>query len=331
MGALSKHIAFRRSAWAGWLRIALGGIVGLVLCYLLAVQVDLGTLWRSLQTVKVAWVLAALLSVAATVWVRAMRWRVLLSSRQLSVDPWRLSRLIALGQTLNALVLARTGEVARAYFVAENGVPAKFFALGTIGAEKLLDLAFWLGLVAILLVWLPLPEWALTGGSALLAALLGTLAVLAVVRLFFWSSLEGLAYRSRIWAALFGWLEALWSGFITLRQTDVLWPALGWSILLWGMYLFNNVAIFQALGMHPSGMYLSQGLLAAMFVLVVLQAGTAPPSTPAKIGVFEYLCVLALGFLGVEADWGLAYGVLLHVVVLLPPIVWVALPVGPGL
>ncbi len=225
---------------------------------------------------------------------------------------------------MNALVLVRTGEVARAYLVAENNVPAKFFALGTIGAEKLLDLAFWLGFAAILLAWLPLPGWALTGGIILLAALLGTLFVLALVRLFLWSSLEGLARRSRVWAALVGWLEALWNGFIALRQPGVLWPALSWSGLLWGLYLFNNAAIFQALD-------ISQGLLAAVFVLVVLQAGAAPPSTPAKIGVFEYLCVLTLGFLGIQSDQSLAYGVLLHVIVLLPPIVWVVLPIGPGM
>lgn len=319
---MSEAIVLRRGAWMGWLRAGLSAGVGLALCYLLARQVDWGALWWSLQTVRLGWVAAALASVAATVWVRAMRWRVLLAPRQPSADPWRLARLIALGQALNALVLVRTGEAARAYLVAADDAPGKFFALGTIGAEKLLDLIFWLVLSAMLLVWLPLPGWALTGGGALLAALVGLLAALALARLFLWSSLAGLARRSPVWAAVIGWLEALWGGFTVLRQAGVLWSALLWSAVLWAVYLFNNAAVFQALGM-------SQGLLAAMFVLAVLQAGTAPPSAPAKIGVFEYLCVLTLGALDVGADQSLAYGVVLHAVVLLPPVLWAALPVGP--
>ena len=295
--------------------------MGLTLCYLLVRQVELGALWRTLQTVRRGWVALALVSVAATVWVRAMRWRALLSPQQPSADPWRLARLVAVGQSLNALVLVRTGEAARAYFVAENDGSARFFVLGTIGAEKLLDLGLWLGLSTALLVWLPLPGWALTGGGALLAAVLGLLAVLALARLFLWSSLQRQARGSRLWVAVVGWLEALWSGFTVLRQARVLRPALFWSAVLWAMYLFNNAAVFLSLGM-------SQGLLAAMFVLAVLQAGTAPPSAPAKIGVFEYLCVLSLGALGVGADQSLAYGVVLHAVVLVPPVLWAALPVG---
>lgn len=324
MEGLNKRAVPERGLRMSWLRVAICGVVGLVLCYLLILQVDPLELWRSLQTAKMGWVLAALASVAATVLVRAMRWRALLSPRQPVARIWRLARLIAVGQTLNTLVLARTGEVARAFLVTQDGTPARLYALGTIGAEKLLDLGLWLVLAALVLTWVPLPGWVLTAGGTLLVALFGLLLASAFVRLLFWSSLKRLPHRSRIWAVLFEWLGALWNGFVTLRQADILLPALSWTILLWGLYVFNNIAIFRALDM-PGGM------LAAVLVAVVLQAGTAPPSTPARIGVFEYLCVLSLGLLGVESDRSLAYGVLLHVVVLLPPMIWSAVPFGAGI
>ena len=63
----------------------------------------------------------------------------------------------------------------------------------------------------------------------------------------------------------------------------------------------------------------------ALLVLVVLQAGLVPPSTPAKIGVFQALCVASLGLLGYDVAASLAYGLVLQWVVMLPPLgLWLA-------
>jgi hypothetical protein len=56
-------------------------------------------------------------------------------------------------------------------------------------------------------------------------------------------------------------------------------------------------------------------------LLAVLQLGVAVPSVPGRFGVFEGLCLLTLAVFGVEANLALAYGVMLHGVVLLPPLV----------
>jgi len=60
---------------------------------------------------------------------------------------------------------------------------------------------------------------------------------------------------------------------------------------------------------------------AALFVLIVLQVGSAPPSAPGKLGVFHYLTVLALSAFGVDKVLALAYSLLLYVVALMPKIV----------
>jgi hypothetical protein len=49
-----------------------------------------------------------------------------------------------------------------------------------------------------------------------------------------------------------------------------------------------------------------------------MHLGLAVPSSPARIGVFHYLCVLSLSVFGVEASLALAYGFVLHFVVVLP-------------
>jgi hypothetical protein len=62
----------------------------------------------------------------------------------------------------------------------------------------------------------------------------------------------------------------------------------------------------------------------ATFVLVVLQGGVAVPSTPGKIGVFQYLCVIALSVFGVPAATGFSYGVVLYALVVGTMVVWAA-------
>ena len=67
-----------------------------------------------------------------------------------------------------------------------------------------------------------------------------------------------------------------------------------------------------ALGIHVSW-------VAAPLVLGVLQWGTDVPSAPGNIGVFHYLCLLALGIFGVEPSLAFTYGVILHLLIIVLP------------
>jgi len=56
-------------------------------------------------------------------------------------------------------------------------------------------------------------------------------------------------------------------------------------------------------------------------LMIALQVGISLPSMPASIGIFEYICILTLGFFGIEESIGLSFGVLLHVIAFLPIII----------
>ena len=114
------------------------------------------------------------------------------------------------------------------------------------------------------------------------------------------------------------WLEALTEGIATLRPPGVLFMGVFWSLLLWAMYVLNNWAVLRALNILQG----EQALAGAVLVLIIVQVGMIPPSTPAGLGVFEYLCILALGLVGVSPEAALSYGLVLHAVVLLPPLAW---------
>ena len=67
-----------------------------------------------------------------------------------------------------------------------------------------------------------------------------------------------------------------------------------------------------------SKLFLGNSKRARLLVLIALQAGISLPSIPGRFGIFEYICVLALGSFGVAQPLALSYGLLLHFVVLVP-------------
>lgn len=313
--------AERLSPAAGWpvprpWRLLISWLAGIGLILWLLAQacpeyqrwIDLPGVGYSLRLGNPAWLVAALLSVVATLVLRVGRWRCLLSGAAGSHPAWTsLWRATLWGQGLNMLLPWRAGDLARAYAIQAGGGPGAAYALGTIVAEKLLDLAG-LGAAVLLILLLSGPG----SGPAGLAAL-GVLAPISRVGipLVALSGVLGLAwFLSRRPLAVQG-VQHLAAGTAVLSRPAVLAPALAWSLPLWLAHVFNNYATARAL-------MLRMEWAGALLVWVVLQAGLAPPSTPAKIGVFQALCVASLSLLGYNTALGLAYGLLLQLVLMLP-------------
>ena len=117
-------------------------------------------------------------------------------------------------------------------------------------------------------------------------------------------------WRSRIIAGLDG-LAALGNR----RAAAAVW---GWTLVFWLVAAATNYLLLLAFDLPPSP-------LIALFLLAVLQGGVAVPSTPGKVGVFHYLCQLALAVFGVPAAVGLSYGLVLHLVVVGSISAWAAM------
>jgi uncharacterized membrane protein YbhN (UPF0104 family) len=110
------------------------------------------------------------------------------------------------------------------------------------------------------------------------------------------------------------WRERLQqTAYLALSSLDVLrspWIGLqlqAWSLLIWSMGILVNYVVFLVLG-------LSLPFVAALFLLIVVQVGIAVPSVPGKLGIFQYLCILALTPFGVSKSSALSYSVLLYLV-----------------
>lgn len=286
----------------------LGIVLSIVCLVWLICTMDWAGVWMAMTQVNYWLVAAALLLNLASVLLRTARWRLMF--RQHHVPSFgRLIVALLIGQAINVIAPARLGDLARAALVDAGGT---VYTLGTLAVEKALDLLMLAMPVVLLLSQAALPVWWRESGYVLVATsalALVAVAVLVVGRRWVARLLEQLAARWRhptVQRALNLAGQFLLSLDILGRPTQLL-PALAWSTLIWLLYGTVNYILLGAVGERPS-------VLAALFLLVVLQLGIAVPSSPGRIGVFHYLCVQALTVFGVNGPKAFSYAVILHLI-----------------
>lgn len=302
-------------------RLWLGLFFSIACLTLALVDIDFGEMAAALRSANPAWLAAAAVTVLLTNWAKSWRWRLLLyaspASAAVDASPTvrlglgRLTTIWTAGAGVNlASPVPRTGDLLRVYLTGVTGGVSKSLVLGTLAAEKLLDMVLlavcFLGLV--LLVAIP-QELAQRQGSTVGLAVLLTLAVAVLL----WQRERLLALAGRLLRRLPRGAQAAASmakalqGLDALRRPGRLLALSALTVAVGFLSVATAYLVFLALDMPPSWV---QSLL----LWVVLQVGVAVPSTPGKIGVFQVLCRWTLGLFGVSAALGLAYGILLYLV-----------------
>ena len=308
-----------RARWARAGRWIVGlGVAGLS-CWLLARDLDWRAVVAALASADYRWVAVGILAIIATFFTRAWRWQALLWQSQVRFRPTMTALLV--GQVVNLALPMRSGDVVRAVWISPEKGASGAEALGSIAVEKVWDLLALLACGLILLAWVPLPGWFArsTWGTAL-ALILGCGLLWAGLRwqtpLFRWAG-RLLARLPAGWdRALLPRLRRLANGLEAIRQPDVSLQALLWTGLTWGLGALANLAVLAAFGI-PSA-------VAALFLLAALMVGGTVP-TPGRLGIYEGICVVSLALFGIPRDQALAVGLVLHLVVMGPPLVAAAL------
>lgn len=293
--------------------LALGVALSALTLYLAVSQFAWNELTRALSSAQLEWLAAALAIQILSTLLKAARWQVLLASSTRATNLFPLFAAIVIGQTFNILVPLRLGEIARALLVKQRYAIRGALALSTIGVEKLGDAVILFALLIAILPCLVPPVW-----------FQATILFLAVTTFLAFVILLLLRYRK---TTLSEWLERAlslpprWANLLAPRvkpifdgadalnnsRAQILFWALGFAA--WACAALTNYFAFRAFD-------LPLDRIAALFLLVVLQAGIALPSLPGKIGVFNYACVLALRVFAVNDAQAFAFSLGLYAVVI---------------
>ena len=306
---LEQAVPTRRS-WRFWLGI----VLGLVCIGWLAYRVEWIEVGSALREMDFRWVFAALVLNLSSVPLRALRWRLMF--RTYPAPPFgAMVRAMLIGQAVNALAPARLGDLARSTLV---GGKSTTYVLGTLMVEIALDLLMLAALVVLLLSQVTLPAWWRGSGEALLATATVALALVTAAvlsRRWIARTLDVLLRRRPrplVHRLLSAAQQALQS--LDVLGGPTLLAALGASLLVWVVYTSVNLSLLRAVTEQPP-------VLAALFLLAVLQLGVAVPSSPGRIGVYHYLCIQALAIFAIGDAKAVSYAIVLHLISVVVPIV----------
>jgi uncharacterized membrane protein YbhN (UPF0104 family) len=252
-----------------------------------ATSFDLNEVSLDLQRANPLWLLAALVASWATFPLRGLRWRMILSASGFTISLRAATEILTLSFWVNCVLPAKMGDVYRGWLLKHNGATSLGNAVGTVIAERLVDLATvaLLGAASTFVAFGgKLPPTAL----ALTAVALGVAAATTLLLLVARGFAAALIYALPI-------PDALKSGFTnaaaSLRAGSggrVVRTALPYSLAIWIGESLRLAAVAAALGLFAVSPAAGQiGIASTIFVALVSAVLTVVPFTPAGIGIVE--------------------------------------------
>lgn len=243
--------------------------------------------------------------------VFAIRWRLLL----MGAAPIKWSdafSYIMIGYLGNAVFPLRLGDVGRILLTSRKYGVSYVFASTTVILERLIDVLTMLALAGLLMLIVPVPELIRHGVQVAALTATGIFVLLTLVARSQggFAHLESYLSRYRSYRFLIFGFDILHKFAQALKVTGShrkivtvgLLSLLSWGIA--GLSMFCYVRAFQ----------LPVPWIAALFVLVITNLGSAIPSSPGFIGVFEYLTVMALSVWLSDRSVSLGFATATHAV-----------------
>ncbi len=299
---------------SNWFRLVIGTSISLVFLYLALKDVPLGDVAQSLARANYMWVALAVAVVVLGSYLRAVRWMRLYYPMDKGLRAWQMWGISLIGQMLNIILPWRVGEIARIALAGEIEKRSKTQTLATLGIEKIFDTLMLLAILIAIPFFMALPNWleeSRAGLTITALILIMTALALLISRNWLLVIIGKIPYLQR---RLFERAQLALSSLDVLKRWDVHLELQALSALVWFLGGLTNYLILLALN-------LPLALISAFVLLAVLQVGGFVPSSPGRVGVFQYLCILALALFGVDKSTGLTYGILLYLVAYGPPMI----------
>ena len=272
---------------------------------------DPEAVWDAIKGCNPLWLVPSVLLLGASVFIRALRWRALFDpSRRPGI--WPVTAATLVGYLFLQILPLRAGEAARIFALSQRTGTSKAEIAGTAVLERVYDLVAVLGLLFVLVPWLPEVTW-LRAAASLGAAVLA-LTLVAVVVLAVWGDRAvhaALRPFARLPVVPSDRLEEighnLAQGLVGLRRPGLALWVLFLSVASWVLLGVSFWCVFESFD-------LGVGVVAGIFASIAAGLTAVLPAGPSGIGVFEASVVVALGAYGVDESEALSAALVLHAV-----------------
>jgi uncharacterized protein (TIRG00374 family) len=242
-------------------------------------------------------------------WLRSMRWRVLLDNR---LSPQASFHILNISYFINGVLPLRVGELARAALATKADPPVRALTcLSTVLVERLLDTLAVFALIGLTLAILPVSlEIGVVGAALGIGAVIGVivLATFAARPMLAHRILNAIPLLRR--PKLHEWSDHLLDGIKPLASPRATLLAVAWTAAAWGSSVIAGYIILYSVFDHPTW-------AASMAMIALASFVVAVPAVPGNLGPFEASVAFGLAGAGLVAEPSdapsVAFALLLHV------------------
>ena len=292
----------RRTPW--WLRFLVGGCFSLALGYLALRAVAWEQVYSAFAGLSVSYTLLALAAYFASLFFRALRWRVLFVQEKVSLLRLGITQNVGTGVNNMLPVRVLSEPIQLAMLTGRYKVSGPT-ALATLATEHLLDILATATLMGAGVVLMPqLRGLSIQLGGALILGLVSLGAVYFIVR-----GVPSLPLVGRL-PAFERWTQAM----ATLRQERLrLAASFASSIAHWVCLGLSGWLLAYGLGLEV-GLAATTVMFAAAALFV-----NSVPSAPGAAGTFEFAIIYTMGFFGIPRVDAVPFAFVMHAIIFLPP------------
>jgi uncharacterized protein (TIRG00374 family) len=290
-----------RTVWRWAFAIGLAA----VLLYKALNGVEWSRVWRTVVAARWQYLAGGALISVVSYFLRALRWRILLNAGVTQPLPVRMVfRANMAGYLGNNILPARAGEVIRSLIVSSQSALSRAYVLTTALGERMMD-------AIVLVLWGSLtlsqvpskPTW-MEGVARTMALVAGAGAVTLTVLPHAGGLVQRVVHRLPFPPALKERLR-LMAGqiLLALRAFHHVRRFVGFAaftVAIWSADAASMMVSSRGLGLHMH-------LAAAVLLLTAMGLGSALPSTPGYVGIYQFVSVTVLGPFGIGRDEALAY------------------------
>jgi len=293
----------RRSSLAVWRWVLAIGLAAFLL-YKALHGVDWLKVWHTVLAAHWQYLAAAGCISVGSFFVRALRWRILLNAG--AAAPLRIGavfRANMAGYLGNNVLPARAGELIRSLIVSSQSSLTRSYVLTTALSERMTD-------AIVLVLWgsLTLTQVAKLAWMQGVARTMALAAAAGAVALMVLPHAEGLVQwivqrlpAPAVWKdRLKGIVQQI---LLAIRAFHHLGRFAGFALLTAIIWIADGTSLLVA----AHGMGLEIPFPAAVLLLMAIGLGSALPSTPGYVGIYQYATVTVLAAFAIGRDQALAY------------------------
>jgi uncharacterized protein (TIRG00374 family) len=274
-----------------------------VLLYVSLRGIEWARVGQMLRTAYLPYIGFIIVLNSAALFLRSIRWRVLLSAQgHVSVGSAFFST--SAGYLANNVLPARAGEIIRTMMISTQTNLSKAYVLTTALLERVADAIALITISAIVLITVPdQPAW--VANAAKPFAILGIAGLIAIATLprlerLWFKLLTSLPLPHGIQLKCEHLLREMLSGIGSFHNTGRAVRFVALTIVVWCMDALGTVVGAQAIGLHISAPI-------AFLLIAALGLGSALPSTPGYVGIYQFVAVTVLTPYGFSRTDAIAY------------------------